>query len=97
MRSFRGWAGEKGFASALGSAWTALLAWIVGSVGQNNIWKFGPLTKGQAHSLDKAILVIGIPPVLFFIGIFYYIYRRRASWHGKKGAEAASDLDSASS
>jgi hypothetical protein len=35
------------------------------------------LNPSQAHSLDKAILVIGIPPLMMFLGIFFYFYRRR--------------------
>jgi len=37
------------------------------------------LNPSQAHSLNKAILVIGIPPLMLFIGILFYFYRRRAS------------------
>lgn len=77
--------------------WLALTAWVIGSLTHNNVWAFGGLSKSAAHSLDKAILVIGLPPVFFFIGIFYYIYRRRAAWRGEKEAGAASDIDSASS
>ena len=77
--------------------WLAFAAWIIGSLTRNNVWSFGGLSKSAAHSLDKAILVIGLPPVFFFIAIFYYIYRRRAAWRGEKDAEAtASDPDSAS-
>lgn len=35
------------------------------------------LSPSAAHSLDKAILVIGIPPLMIFLGIFFYFYRRR--------------------
>ncbi len=38
------------------------------------------LNKNAAHELDKAILVLGVPPVLFFVGIFTFIYRRRGAW-----------------
>jgi hypothetical protein len=102
MRFFRGFAaGEKGFAGALAlprtTAWLVLSACIIGSLTHNNVWAFGGLSKSAAHSLDKAILVIGLPPVFFFIGIFYYIYRRRGAWRGEKDARTASDLDSSSS
>lgn len=36
------------------------------------------LNHKQAHSLDQAILVLGIPPLTIFIGILFYFYRRRA-------------------
>jgi hypothetical protein len=35
------------------------------------------LSPSAAHSLDKAILVLGIPPLTIFIGIFVYFYRRQ--------------------
>lgn len=37
------------------------------------------LSPHAAHSLDKAILVIGIPPLMIFAGIFFYFYRRQRS------------------
>ena len=38
------------------------------------------LNHHAAHELDKAILVLGVPPVLFFTGIFTFIYRRSRTW-----------------
>lgn len=38
------------------------------------------LNHHAARELDKAILVLGIPPVLFFVGIFGFIYRRRRAF-----------------
>jgi len=104
MRIHREFSCEKGFAAALAlmlplrtAVWVAFAAWIIGSLTRNNVWSFGGLSKSAAHSLDMAILVVGLPPVFFFIGIFYYIYRRRAAWHGEKDARAASsERDSAS-
>lgn len=37
------------------------------------------LSPSAAHSLDKAILVLGIPPLMMFLGIFLYFYRRRCT------------------
>ncbi len=47
------------------------------------------LNKKGIHALDKAILVIGIPPVLLFIAIFVYIYRRRHAWRGASAEDFA--------
>lgn len=41
------------------------------------------LNGGAARSLDKAIIVLFIPPALIFLGIGVFIYRRRKSWHDK--------------
>lgn len=38
------------------------------------------LNGGAARALDKAILVLFIPPALIFVGIFVFIYRRRKAW-----------------
>jgi hypothetical protein len=38
------------------------------------------LNKSGATALDKAIIVLWIPPALIFSGIFAYVYRRRGSW-----------------
>ncbi len=40
------------------------------------------LSHSAAHSLDMAILVLGIPPLTIFIGIFLYFYRRRKATSG---------------
>jgi hypothetical protein len=104
MRSIGKGTGEKGIAGAMAALgataanlWAASVALFIGSLVKGNIWKYGPLNKAQAHSLDKAILVVGLPPVFFFIGLFYYIYRRRFSWREQKSAASSSDSDSASS
>jgi hypothetical protein len=51
----------------------------------NSVWRSGAffsasallLTKAGMHALDKAILVIGLPAIAIFIGIFVFLYRRR--------------------
>ena len=51
------------------------------------------LNKKGIHALDKAILVIGIPPVLLFIAIFVYIYRRRHAWRGASADDFAPERE----
>jgi hypothetical protein len=41
------------------------------------------LSGGAAHALDKAILVLGIPPLLMFLSILLYLYRRGRAWRTK--------------
>jgi hypothetical protein len=104
MRIHREFSCERGFAAAFAptlplrtAVWVAFVAWIVGTLTRNNVRSIGGISKSAAHSLDIAILAIGLPAIFSFIGIFYYIYRRRAVWRGEKEAGAASDIDSASS
>jgi hypothetical protein len=55
---------------------------------------FGGLTQRSAHALDMAILVVGLPPAFFFIGLFLYIRRRSSAWRSEQ--DASSDTDSGS-
>lgn len=80
-------AGRFAAVAALLPALPAKPAWLAGAALKAG-WVFGGLSRSAAHSLDKAILVIGLPPVFFFIAIFYYIYRRRGSWRGDHDAAA---------
>jgi hypothetical protein len=104
MRFFRGFAREKDLpigpapAAPLGvAAWASCAVWLIGTLKKNSAWVSGGLTRSEAHSLDKAILVIGLPPIFFFIGIAYFVYRRRQVWRGEAEAKAASHSDSAAS
>jgi hypothetical protein len=38
------------------------------------------LNKSGIHALDKGIIVLFIPPVLIFAGIFAFLYIRRHAW-----------------
>lgn len=38
-----------------------------------------PLNPSQALSLEEAIVILGIPALAIFIGIFVYFYRRRSN------------------
>lgn len=38
------------------------------------------LNKSGASALDKAIIVLWIPPAVIFFGVFFLIYRRRNVW-----------------
>ena len=41
------------------------------------------LTGSAGHALDKAILVLGLPPLTMFLGILFYLYRRSHTWNTK--------------
>jgi hypothetical protein len=106
MRFSRGLAAWKGLAAvpallmpmgktAWEHGWAACYGWAGLLVGKSAWdWAFGGLSKSAAHSLNTAILVIGVPPVLFFVALFFYVRSRSKSWRGAK--EAAGDLDNAS-
>jgi hypothetical protein len=100
MRFFGGLAGERPFAGELfpvapfraaASAWCT--AWIIGALKVKSAPFTGVLTRSEAHSLDKAILVVGLPPIFFFIGIAYFVYRRRFAWRDDAKAETDSSAD----
>jgi hypothetical protein len=108
MRFFRGLEGREGFAAlpalllpvsktAWEHAWAACYGWA-GLLISKSAWKWalGGLSKSGAHSLDNAILVIGLPPIFFFVALFFYVRSRSKSFRSEKEAVAASDLDSAS-
>ncbi len=53
------------------------------------------LNKKGIHALDKAILVIGLPAVFLFIGIFVFLYRRRNACREAAAADPAPRNDRA--
>ena len=38
------------------------------------------LTGNAGHALDKAVLVLGLPPLTMFLSILFYLHRRSRSW-----------------
>jgi Na+/proline symporter len=68
--------------------WAAVVATTLLALGQS-AWAQGcvmcytsasALGGGGSKALDKAIIVLWIPPALIFFGIFALIYRRRKVW-----------------
>jgi len=41
------------------------------------------LTGSAGHALDKALLVLGIPPLMMFLGILFYFHRRSRTWRAE--------------
>lgn len=105
MRVSRKFLGRNGFAAALvlllplgKTAWLPCSAWAAAWM-TKTAWVYTGLNRHAAHSLDKAILVIGLPPVFFFVALFFYVRRRSRTWRGEndKDAVASSDLNPTSS
>ena len=93
MRFARRWAGKLGFAAGVAGALAFCPpAWAQGCV--MCYTSASALNNNAAHELDKAIIVLFIPPVLMFLGIFAYIYKRRAAWRAQTAPETFSAFDS---
>jgi hypothetical protein len=101
MRFFRGLAEGKGYsdesapiAPFRAAAWVSCTLWIIGALKNKSVPFTGVLTRSEAHSLDKAILVVGLPPIFFFIAIAWFVYRRRQTWRAEAAGKLPSDRDS---
>jgi hypothetical protein len=79
MRFGRGLAGKLGLgAVAAGVLSLGQSAWAQGCV--MCYTSASALNKSGASALDKAIIVLWIPPAMIFFGVFAYIYLRRTAW-----------------
>jgi len=50
------------------------------------------LTGSAGHALDKAVLVLGIPPLTMFLGILFYLHRRGRAWGAVSASPSPQDL-----
>jgi hypothetical protein len=47
-----------------------------------------------AHALDKAVLVLGLPPLAMFLSIFFYFRRRSRAWNGRSSSPMMDGMES---
>jgi hypothetical protein len=79
MRFWKGLGGKIGIgATVAGVLSLSQSAWAQGCV--MCYTSASALNKSGATALDKAIVVLWIPPALIFFGVFAFIYRRRNTW-----------------
>lgn len=79
MRFLRGFVKKCGLAAVVAAVLSlGQSAWAQGCV--MCYTSASALNKSGASALDKAIIVLWIPPVMIFCGVFFYIYRRRNMW-----------------
>jgi hypothetical protein len=82
--------------------WAAVVTTTLLALGQS-AWAQGcvmcytsasALGKSGSQALDKAIIVLYIPPALIFFGIFAFVYHRRKAWRTAEACgEQLLDLD----
>jgi hypothetical protein len=79
MQFLRRFAGKCGLAAVVAAVVSfGQSAWAQGCV--MCYTSASALNKSGASALDKAIIVLWIPPALIFFGVFFLIYRRRNMW-----------------
>ena len=91
MRFGRGLAGKLG----LGAAVAGILSFSQSAWAQGCVMCYtsaSALNKNGATALDKAIIVLWIPPALIFWGVFAYIYKRRSAWRDSTPEESFPDF-----